>query len=179
MSYLISIDAECNGLAGRAFCTALTFTDHIGNERGHVTLRCPIEGDTDPWVEAHVLPAIADIEVDCDDYQHLLQRTRTILTSWQDQVASKEEESRVIVHVAWPVEARLLLDMYPGNEVWDGPFPMIDVAAVLYARGHDPKSVDSYLDAHGIARPAGSPHNPLYDARAAVLCLRHLMAGAA
>lgn len=58
---LISIDAESNGLAGRAFAVALTLSDSTG-ELDQAVFRCPIgEVTTDPWVVENVLPAIADV----------------------------------------------------------------------------------------------------------------------
>lgn len=103
------------------------------------------------------------------DYDALLYNLRDTYRRWA------EEGTPVIAHVAWPVEARLFLDMLPGDDIWIGPYPLVDVASVLLAKGHDPLSVDKYLAAHNIPAPPGSPHHPLYDARAAERCLRHLM----
>jgi hypothetical protein len=167
---LISIDAECNGLAGRAFCVAMTLSDDNG-ELDHAVYRCPI-GDvvTDPWVAENVLPAIADIPEDLAEYPYLLAEVWSTIARWGGR------EVPLVAHVAWPVEARLLLDVYSGEHVRQGPYPLIDVASVLLAYGHNPLSVDDYLTAQRVPLPAGSPHNPLYDARAADTCLRHLLA---
>jgi len=170
--HLISIDAECNGLAGRAFAVAMTLSDGAA-ELETVVYRCPIEGVTDDWVAANVLPHIGDVEVNCADYAGLLYNLCDAYGRWA------EEGARLIAHVAWPVEARLLLDMFPAADIWSGPFPLIDVASVLLAKGHDPLTVDGYLDKHDLERPDGSPHHPLYDARAAERCFRHLMEQAA
>jgi hypothetical protein len=168
---VISIDAETNGLAGRAFAVALTLSDASG-ELEQVVFRCPIgEAVTDPWVAKNVLPAIADVPENLRQYPYLLSEVHDAIAGWGGRKVP------LIAHVAWPVEARLLLDVYSGESVWSGPYPLIDVASVLLAKGHDPLTVDGYLDAHGIPKPEGSPHHPLYDARAAALCFRHLMAG--
>lgn len=168
---IISIDAETNGLAGRAFAVALSLSDGSG-ELDHAVYRCPI-GDvrTVEWVAENVLPAIADLPVNCPGgYPQMLAEIGMAIERWGGKTVP------LIAHVAWPVEARLLLDVYSGERVWDGPYPLIDVASVLLARGFDPTTVDGYLRDHGIPAPEGSPHHPLYDARAAERCFRHLMA---
>ncbi|MGW4467492.1 hypothetical protein [Micromonospora sp. NPDC004704] len=166
---LISLDAETNGLAGQAFAVAMILTDPTG-ELEHVVYRCPITKPVNGWVSLNVLPVIEDIEINCNDYAGLLYNLRDAYTRWS------EEGTPLIAHVAWPVEARLLLDLLPGEDIWSGPYPLIDVASVLLAHGHNPLSVDDYLRAHNIPTPDGSPHHPLYDARAAERCLRHLLA---
>lgn len=170
---LISIDAECNGLAGRAFAVAMTLSDSTG-ELDHVVYRCPIGDVTvNPWVADNVLPVITDAPETHANYPYLLADLEEKIAGWGGR------DTRMIAHVAWPVEARLLLDVYSGEGVWDGPYPLVDVSSVLLARGHDPLSVDDYLRTHDIPLPPGSPHHPLYDARAAERCYRHLTAGVA
>ncbi|MGW1057601.1 hypothetical protein [Micromonospora rubida] len=166
---IISIDAESNGLSGRSFAVALTLTDPTG-ELGHVVYRCPIDQPVGGWVAQNVLPAIEDVEENCADYNELTTQVRAQYTAWATT------GTKLIAHVAWPVEARLLLDVFPDDMVWGGPYPLIDVAAVLLAHGYDPTTVDNYLKAHNVPLPPGSPHHPLYDARAAEQCLRHLLA---
>lgn len=171
MTHYISLDAESNGLGGQAFAVAAVLSGPDGEISGSL-YRCPIQGEVDSWVAANVLPVVERIPQTHDCYEQMLVSLRRDFATWTAKWVPKP---LFVAHVAWPVEARLLLDMYPGNQVWDGPFPLIDVAAVLYSKGHDPVSVDSYLTAQGVDLPQGSPHNPLYDARAAVACLRHLM----
>ncbi|MFF0721322.1 hypothetical protein [Micromonospora sp. NPDC003816] len=165
----VSLDAETNGLPGRAFAVAITLSDGTG-ELDHAVYRCPIDEPVDDWVASNVLPAIDDIEINSSNYEGLLYNLREKHFQWT------EEGVPLIAHVAWPVEARLLLDMLQGEDVWLGPYPLIDVASVLLAKGYNPVSVDQYLTAHNITAPDGSPHHPLYDARAAERCLRHLLA---
>jgi hypothetical protein len=85
-------------------------------------------------------------------------------------------DANVIGHVVWPVEAQLLRGAHV-KDLFAGPYPLLDVAPLLLAAGHVPTSVDAYLEANGLPRPAGSPHHPLYDARAAETAFRHLMIG--
>lgn len=167
MTRFISIDAESNGLSGRVFAVALTLNDGDAELDGAV-FRCPVGAEPDPWVAEHVLPAIADLPENLREYAYLLAEVGETIERWGGKAVP------LIAHVAWPVEARLLLDVYHGEHIWAGPYPLIDVASVLLARGHDPLTVDGYLADHGIAAPGGSPHHPLYDARAAARCFAHL-----
>jgi hypothetical protein len=169
---LISIDAESNGLSGQAFAVAMARST-VSGESDHAVFRCPIgEVTVNDWVAKNVMPAIKDVEVNCPGgYPEMLARIDAQIAEWGGRVVP------LIAHVAWPVEARLLLDVYNGESVWNGPYPLIDVASVLLARGFNPLSVDGYLAEHGIPLPDGSPHHPLYDARAAERCYRHLMGG--
>jgi len=164
----ISIDAETNGLGGRAFAVALTLNDADG-ELSNALLRCPIDGHIDEWVAENVLPAIADLPENLDEYSDLVDLVHMTIEQWGGKALP------LVAHVAWPVEARLLLDVYSGERIWDGPYPLVDVASVLLAKGFDPLTVDGYLANHDLRAPSGSPHHPLYDARAAATCYRHLM----
>lgn len=171
---VISIDAESNGLGGQAFAVALTLSDSSGELQSSV-FRSPINGVVDPWVAGHVLPVIADVPENVSSYVTLLDEVERTLNAWRARSGTRPDGVPVIAHVPWPVEARLLLDVYSGPRIWGGPFPLIDVASIMLALGHDPTSVDSYLDARGIERPTGSPHHPLYDVRAAERCFRDLV----
>ncbi|HEY6117141.1 MAG TPA: hypothetical protein VI172_14410 [Candidatus Dormibacteraeota bacterium] len=168
---IISIDAECNGLGGQAFAVAMTLSDRTGDLE-QVVYRCPIVEPVNDWVKANVLPAIDDVEENCASYAGMLHNLREAYFPW-----AEDSDAITIGHVVWPVEARLLLDMYPGEDIWHGPYPLIDVASVLLAKGHNPLSVDDYLREHSVPAPEGSPHHPLYDVRAAERCFRHLMEG--
>lgn len=170
--YAISLDAESNGLHGQAFCIGMTASDARG-ELGVRTFRCPIVGPVDPWVAEKVLPVIEDIPVDCEDYAELLAGLRQTWADW----GGETRRHSMITHVPWPVEARLLLAAFPDKDVWKGPYPLIDVSNALRDRGFGWTPPDRYLRQQGIALPAGSPHNPLYDCRAAERAHFHLATG--
>lgn len=117
----------------------------------------------------NVLPGLFDMPVLCGSYPGLL-------SAWLMFIGGYDlRQTTVITHVPWPVEARFLWDAH-GSEPFSGPFPLLDVASMLAARGHDPTSVEKYLDWAGLDRPEGSPHHPLYDARAAALVYFDLLA---
>jgi DNA polymerase III epsilon subunit-like protein len=174
VSTLISLDCEANGLHGQIFAVAAVLYDD-GREVDRLVARCPIVGDVDPWVVANVLPAIADLPVrGSGTYEWLLYRWRGWYSESQDKWPGADGRGpAVLCHVAWPIETRFLWDAHRG-EPFSGPFPLLDVASTLDAYGHDPTSVDGYLRSVGVALPAGSPHHPLYDARAAALAYLHL-----
>lgn len=171
---VISLDCETNGLGGKVFCAAAVVVDEDGTELSSWTDRCPIDGPVDPWVAENVLPVISDV------HERMFVCYEDLLRNWRGRYAFMRakygDDLMVIAHVAWPVETTFLRDAH-ADDLFKGPYPLIDVAPLLLAAGHDPTSVDGYLEAHGLPRPAGSPHHPLYDARAAVAAFRHLMAG--
>jgi hypothetical protein len=164
---IVSLDCETNGLRGQAFAAAAVAVDGAGREVDQWIGRCPVDGPTDPWVAEHVLPAIADVPVNCGSYQELL-------AAWRDWYGQYDcGATQVVGHVVWPVEARFLLDAHV--EPFTGPYPLLDVASMLDVCGWDPLSVDDYLAANKLPLPEGSPHHPLYDARAAAAVYRHLL----
>jgi hypothetical protein len=163
---LISIDAETNGLHGQAFAVGVYVTGDNGRQVAQYLARCPIFGELDPWVRDNVLPALDDVAQTHDNYPEMLEHL------WQF-IDDQRTDAYLLAHVMWPVEAKLLLDLYATG---GGPFPVIDVTGALLAHGYNPGSVDDYLAAHGITvRDDLSPHHPLYDAIAAEKCMRSLM----
>lgn len=160
MTTIISLDCEANGLHGQAFAAAASvWVD--GQEIETWEARCPIVGDVNPWVAENVLPAIADMPENAVDYQDLLARWRLIFPG-----SHLRDDTLILAHIPWPVEARFLWDAHSAIP-FSGPYPLLDVAAMLHAHALNPLSVDDFLTSSGIPLPPGSPHHPLYDARAA------------
>ena len=136
---IFSFDAETNGLYGQAFAIGAIVTDDTG-EVARYTSRCPIAGETDTWVAENVLPHMQDVPIGQESYQALLN-------SFYEFYKTHKGDADVIAHVAHPVETKILRDMIEqdlATRMWEGPFPFIDVAGVLRARGEDPNSVDKY-----------------------------------
>ena len=73
-----------------------------------------------------------------------------------------EKGALLCADVVWPVEANFLSDCIQDlreERLWDGPYPLIDIASVRLAVGLDPL-------AEGERYPNETPaHNPLSDAR--------------
>lgn len=171
---IFSFDAETNGLWGQAFAiSAAVYED--GKLAASFTTYLGAEGVTDSWVKDNVLPKLVDLAKTHDSYD-------TMLSAFADFYKANKDGADVIAHMGVPVEAKLLLDMHSKGFIgdWDGPYPFLDVASVLKAKGYDPTSVDSYNkefdlmenvpEADGLAT-----HHPLYDSVAAARAYMHLM----
>ena len=130
--------------------------------------RCPIEGDTDEWVEKNVLPQLEGLEETNMNYSYMLK-------NFMEWYKENKENSDVIVHMGLPVEARLFLDAHKYGFIgdWDAPYPLIDISAFPEISG----SADTYNKDHGIQVPefTGGTHNPLYDSVAAALAYRDVL----
>jgi len=174
MKKIFSFDAETDGLWGQAFAIsaavyedgtlAATFTAYLGPD-----------GVTDSWVKENVLPKLGDLAVTHADYD-------AMLASFAKFYLGNKKDAEVIAHMGVPVEAKVLLDMHARGLIgdWDGPFPFLDVASVLKARGEDPTSVDKYNERNGLMAHRSevvglTPHHPLYDSIAAAIAYMHLM----
>lgn len=170
---ILSVDAETNGLTGQPFAIGAVCTDDGQPTADVFAAKCDIDGPVDPWVLANVIPAL-DGMAEVGPYVDLLGD----FAGWFD---AHKDGAVVIAHVGVPVESRLFRDMISllGRDPFSGPFPLHDLATLLYANGHDPLSEDAYLDANGLSRPAGvahlRPHNPLFDAWGTEVVWRHLM----
>lgn len=172
---ILSVDVESNGLHGQPFAIGAIVT-HDDGVHALFEDACIIDGPVDPWVAANVIPVLGTpvpYRGTGHDYPTMLAQ----FAGWYDD--QQDGNPLVIAHVAAPVEARLFADMVHvlGRDPFSGPFPLHDLATLLYAVGADPLSVDGYRTAHGL-RMAGayeemSPHNPLYDATVAETCWRH------
>jgi hypothetical protein len=117
---VISLDCETNGLGGTPFAVAAILTDDTGTEVEQLTMRCPIDGPVEPWVEENVLPALADMPINVRNYAG-------VLDVWLAWYRPLRDDTTVIGHVVWPVETTFLRTAHSEN-LFDGPYPLIDVA---------------------------------------------------
>lgn len=165
---ILSIDAETNGLYGRAFAIGAVLMDkETGEEEKRFLARCPIFGEVDSFVKDNVLPQMESIGDTHDSYF-------TMLRDFNAFFQENKEDADVIAHMNMPVESRLFIDAVEFGIMgqFDGPYPLVDIAA--YEEIWD--SVDEYNKLHGIVVPdcQGGTHNPLYDCYAAALAYRHV-----
>lgn len=171
MKKVFSFDAETNGLWGQAFAISAVvmqegelvkkFVAYLGDE-----------SVTDVWVRENVLPALSGLEKTHSSYESMLADFAKFY------LANKDAD--VITHMGTPVESRILSDMHSMGFIgdWEGPYPLIDVAGILKAKGYDPTSVDKYNSAHSIKTSELDnlvPHHPLYDAIATAIAYQHLL----
>lgn len=167
---IFSVDAETDGLYGRAFSIAVTVRED-GVETAKFEGRIPDSCVSDEWVLEKVLPALTNMTVTHESSDELEE---AFWTFWISQKA----DAIVIAHCGSPVEADLFrrcVERDTTNRRWDEPYPAIhDVATLLLARGEDPSSVDSYNSNHGITVPfSGVSHHPMYDAVSAAMAWEH------
>jgi hypothetical protein len=173
--HVFSFDAETNGLWGQAFAIAAIVYNEHGKERARFVGRCPIAGKVKKFVAENVLPLMEDIEVSHESYDALL-------ASFAEFYLREKTDAVVITHMSVPVEAKVLIDMHCRGLIgdWDGPYPLLDVAGILKARGADSTSVDKYNEKYGLmvgrseAHGLGT-HHPLYDAISTAVAYIHLM----
>jgi hypothetical protein len=161
---LLSFDLEANGLHGDAFAVgAIVLDTATGEIVDKFVARCPIEGEVDEWVTANVLPAIKDMPDTHEDRPALRH------DFWQWYVQAEANSDYVLVSNGYPVEYRFLLQCQEDNlqaRYWQHPFPLLDLASILLASGHDP-SAKSQLIAGIIKEGNFARHHPLDDATVA------------
>lgn len=174
MNKIFSFDAETNGLWGDAFAiSAAVYED--GKMTESFIAYLGQDGVTDGWVRDNVLPKLEGLEKTHDSYD-------AMLADFTEFYMANKSDADVIAHMGVPVEAKVLLDMHAKSYIgdFDGPYPFIDVASVLKAKGYDPTSVDSYNNEFGLmdGRPEAeglASHHPLYDSIAAAVAYMHLL----
>ncbi len=157
---ILSIDAEVDGLYGKAFAIAFIIRDE-GKEIYSWSGRAPDSSVTDEWVKAHVLPALADMPVTHSSSSELEE------AFWEQWMLHKDG-CTVIAHCGSPVESGLFrrcVERDLKNRQWDAPFPLHDVCTLLLAAGENPVSVDEFIVKNGIEPQFnGVSHHPMYDA---------------
>lgn len=171
---VFSFDAETNGLWGNAFAISVAVYED-GKLVNSFTAYLGPDGVTDGWVKDNVLPKLEGLDKTHDDYE-------AMLAAFAEFYKANKDGADVIAHMGVPVEAKLLLDAHQKGLIgdWDGPYPFLDVASVLKAKGYDPTSVDSYNMEFGLMDQVSeaeglATHHPLYDSVAAARAYMHLM----
>ena len=170
---ILSFDAETNGLYGDAFAIGAIVYNKKGQEIDRFVARLPDSSVADEWVRENVLPQLSGFKVTHESYLEMLREFADFYMRYR--------ESKKLVHMGCPVEAKLIIDMSSVGFIgqWDGPYPLIDVAGHLEMAGEDPTSIDKFLKKSGInvAGFEGGTHNPLYDSAAAASTYFELMSG--
>lgn len=152
------VDAETDGLYGRFLTVALLVTDEEGVELDvfYGGVAPHIQQVETEWVKEHVLPLLGDYEV-FDSQEALFEAVWFFWNRYRDEV-------RCFADVPCPVEARLFRTMVEQDlsvRNFQAPFPLLDLASMLYARGYNP-----LIDRRTLVGMEGVPlHNALLDAR--------------
>ena len=158
-------DAETDGLYGEAFAIAAVVMDGHGELIDLFSKKCIAPGVFDEWTRKNCLPYLDDME-NCKSRNLLISEFWDFYIKWKDRCIS-------VADVPCPVEANLLRTCVKIDEPdrrFMAPFPLIDVASVLYAKGIDP-----LIDRLEFSGHNGDKHNPIDDAIASVKCLLKAM----
>lgn len=132
---LFIIDAETDGLYGSFLSVAVLITDsnyNILREEYYGIENAKLQVQSE-WVKANVIPILGEYEA-CANEQELLEKVWALWIAYQDQVYA-------IADVAYPVEMRLFqkcVDRCPEERNFQGPYPLLDLSSLLFAKGVDP-----------------------------------------
>ncbi len=146
------LDVESNGLHGQAFAVGWVLTQN-GRELSHGYLRCPIEGEVNPWVAENVIPFLPP--ENCDTAGEM------IFHFWEVWLEVKSKGGTVWADCGFPVETGFLSacvadDIY--ERQWNAPFPLHEIATVFAMAGLDATAKHDRL-------PDETAHHPTGDAR--------------
>ncbi len=97
---------------------------------------------------------------------------RAVRTAFFERWLAWKETSTLVAECGWPVEARFLaqcIDDHPGAREWSGPYPMHELATLMFVAGMDPMATWARNDDE---KP---PHDPLADTRLSVRILKTVL----
>lgn len=156
MNFLFVFDVESIGLHGEGFAVGFVVVDSDGNRVDSGLFSCePSQASGNEegvkWVKANVPPLLVTHEAPC-------QMRAAFWKKWRDW---KAKGAMLFADCAWPVEARFLaacVDDHFREREWEGPYPLHEIASVIWACGGDPMLTRE-------RREDELPeHNPLADA---------------
>lgn len=166
--YILVFDVESIGLHGEHFAVGYVVMDRSGAFVEEALFSCPTEQamgtrESHQWVKDNCPP----MPVTHDRPYFISEGFGATWLRW------KEKGAWLAADCAWPVEAAFLLRwvqaLFPQRE-WQGPYPLIDIGSVAFAKGVDPLKTHDRL-------PSELPaHNPLHDARQSARLLHSLLA---
>lgn len=133
MEKVAFIDAETDGLYGPFLSIAAIICDENGRELDSFYHRvCCKESDiSDSWTREHVYPYLGQ-GIGHENEAELVETFWRFYCSHRDCIW--------IGDIIYPVESRLFIKCVEadgGNRMLQGPFPLLDLGSMLYARGID------------------------------------------
>lgn len=158
MTYKLVFDVESVGLFGEGFAVGWVVVNSSGLEvesgfmsTNHMSA-VGLEGDIN-WIEENVVPALP---------KPLLDTPLTLRSKfWEVWMKWKEKGAELWADCCWPVEANFLTQCVldnPDERTWNGPYPLLDIASLLYLTGDPIKAFERL--------PNELPtHHPTNDAR--------------
>lgn len=162
---IMSIDAETNGLWGKAFAIAAVVYDAAGQEVDRFVARCPIEEETNIWVAANVIPQMENIEETHKSFKAMLTDFFAFIKKHNDAI--------VLCHMGHIVEANLLKSAHDLQIIGDFEAPYLWYDVCLFFDD----STDTYCKENNIVIDdvEGGTHNPLYDCMSAYKAFKHFV----
>ena len=154
-------DVESIGLHGEGFAVGFVIVNSYGVEVQHGLVACHPDRavgtlSSREWVKANVPPLGLTSVSACSSPREVRNHFWHQWESWKDRGAI------LFADCCWPVEARFLaqcVDDNPEKREWSGPYPLHDIASVIFASGGDPSAK------YGRLENELPEHNPLCDAR--------------
>lgn len=150
-------DVESIGLHGEGFAVGWVVVNRHGARLAEGLLSCdpsicsgrPEDRD---WVRANI-PAMKPTHG---------SPAEVCSAFWVEWLRWAGQGAMLVADCAWPVEANFLsacVRLEPGGRAWTGPYPLLDLASIIWAKGGDPLELSERL---ADELPA---HHPLMDAR--------------
>lgn len=155
---IISIDCESDGLYGDIFAIGVSVFLN-GEEIDSFVGMSSLKEVSNPWVVDNVLPHIKVSNV-YDSKEDLRE------DFWKFWISHKNN-AITIVDIGSPVESNLFrkcVEKDLDNRLFQGPYPLHEVATMLLANNIDP-DIDRKSYTKDILNYTPSRHNPLDDAR--------------
>lgn len=174
--HILSFDAESNGLHGEIFAIGAVVIPFFQPQRQLAAFRgyCKIP-ITDRWVQEHVMPHISDLDLYASPAE-----LREEFWKWLTKYQHPRSSTMALCDVAFPVESRLLTQCVADQikkgdpQKLNGPYPLHELATLLYAIGEDPIELNRRewptAIMPGGLMPKLVQHNPFDDALAAAWC---------
>lgn len=179
---ILTFDVETRGLFGQSFAVGFVLTSDAGSTLFEGIRSClfmdvdPDGGSTwkenDAWLEENVLPHLP--APDCFTAFEVRHKFMDDLRSMKRAADRQDEKLYLLADCAFPCEARFLTECWRDDPLKNGPlmpYPLLDLSAILLAKGYDPVGMYARRDNEN------PTHNPLNDARQSSRIYHHLMRG--
>lgn len=157
--YRFIVDVETDGLYGNLLTLAVLVSDQSGHiiEEFYAGLSAALADVKEAWVREHVVAKAGN-------YQNFSSEQELLEIFWKLWLTYRGKGAICFVDVAVPVEAaiwRKVILQNPSERAFLAPFPIIDLASLLFAKGYDPLVSRKQL----VPEFSGQLHNALDDVR--------------
>lgn len=161
----VFIDFETLGLRGQAFAGTMLAPDGTILFRGWYDSP---ELAADSWLQANVVPHVGGTK-----YANDREFFAAFASAWK---TAKDlygvfgfggKTLAAVAHMGSPVESGMFAELYRRGLIgeFDGPYPLMDTAPLLFAAGYAPDSEVKFAQARGILPAGHNSHCDLDDCR--------------